>query len=322
MAEILLGVDGLRIGYRVYGGTLKVLDGIQLVVDAGEKVAVVGETGCGKTTAMKAIMGILPRQAVISKGQITFKGRDLLAPGSRGMRAIRPEGVAMVFQDPIAALNPVFTVGQQLSDVIKYSRAGRESEQGVRDTAVEVLRLSALPDPERILTNYPFQLSGGMRQRVCIAMALSTAGDLLIADEPTTNLDVTIQDQVLRLVRNLVEEKGMSLVLVTHSLGVARHMSDRIHVMYAGTIVEVAATEGMFDNPLHPYTRGLLSSVPKLTGEGIGLGIQGRIPDYLNPPVGCRFHPRCGDVLPECKKMKPELYETSKGHRVACFMYQ
>lgn len=240
------------------------------------------------------------------------------------MRTIRPKGVSMVFQDPIAALNPVFTVGQQLSDVIKYSRGQTKqlSKQSVRDAAIEVLKLSALPDPERILTNYPFQLSGGMRQRVCIAMALSTAGDLLIADEPTTNLDVTIQDQVLRLIRNLVEEQGMSLALVTHSLGVARQMTDRIYIMYAGTMVEVAPTEGLFDKPFHPYTKGLLGSVPKLTGEGIGLGIPGRIPDYLKPPAGCRFYPRCEEALPECKDNKPELYDVGGGHRVACFLYR
>jgi peptide/nickel transport system ATP-binding protein len=322
MAEVLLTIEDLHVGYRVYGGTLKVLDGIQLVVYAGEKVGVVGETGCGKTTTMRAVLGILPRQAVIGGGRITFKGRDVLVAGSTGVRTVRQEGMSMIFQDPTAALNPVFTVGEQLADVVKYSQIERESQQSVTNLSAEVLRQSALPDPERILTNYPFQLSGGMRQRVCIAMALITARDLLIADEPTTNLDVTIQDQVLRLIKQLVEEKGMSLVLVTHSLGVARQMSDRIYVMYAGTIVEVAATEKVFRNPLHPYTRGLLSCVPKLTGEGIGEGIPGRIPDYLNPPVGCRFYPRCESALPECENGKPELYETSEGHRVACFIYR
>ncbi|MFY9156084.1 MAG: ABC transporter ATP-binding protein [Bacillota bacterium] len=327
MAEVLLNIDDLHIGYRVYKGTLKVLDGIRLVVHTGEKVGVVGETGCGKTTTMRAVMGILPRQAIIKGGRITFKGKDVMVCGPQGIRTVRTEGMSMIFQDPTAALNPVFTVGEQLADVIKYSHVGRGLErrgaqQAITAMSIEALKQTALPDPQRIITNYPFQLSGGMRQRVCISMALVTARDLLIADEPTTNLDVTIQDQVLRLIKQLVEEKSMSLILVTHSLGVARMMSDRIYVMYAGNIVEAAPTEKVFGNPLHPYTQGLLRSVPKLTGEGIGFGIPGRIPDYFNPPAGCRFYPRCDFRLPECENEKPELYETDEGHYVACFIHR
>ncbi|MEW6398002.1 MAG: ABC transporter ATP-binding protein [Bacillota bacterium] len=322
MPDPLLEIQDLQVWYRVYGGTLKVLDGVRFQVRPGEKVGLVGETGCGKTTTMKTLMRILPRQALVPLGRVLFKGRDVLGMRARDLHFLRGQGVAMIFQDPTAALNPVFTVGEQMTDVIRYSGVLGKLHKTVREVAVEALRQAALPDPERILHNYPFQLSGGMRQRVCIAMALATARELLIADEPTTNLDVTIQDQVLRLIRRLVEEKGTSLILITHSLGVAREMTNRVYVMYAGSMVEVAPTEELFENPLHPYTLGLLGSIPKLTGEGIAEGIAGRIPDYLNPPSGCRFHPRCQRALPECAREKPPFFEVGPEHQVACFRYR
>ncbi|MDI6894710.1 MAG: ABC transporter ATP-binding protein [Bacillota bacterium] len=319
-ADALVEIRDLAVWYRVYGGVLKVLDGVSLAVRPGEKVGIVGETGCGKTTTMKAILRILPGNALIPRGRILFNGTDVLKMRGRELQELRGQGIAMIFQDPTAAQNPVFTVGQQIMEVIKYARAGGGARER-RDLAIAALKEAALPDPERIMQNHPFQLSGGMRQRVCIAMALATARTLLIADEPTTNLDVTIQDQVLRLMKRLVEEKGTSLILITHSLGVAREMTDVVNVMYAGSMVEVAPTEDLFENPLHPYTLGLLRSIPKLTGGGMAEGIPGRIPNYADPPRGCRFAPRCERANAVCSERKPDFFPAGPGHQVACWLY-
>jgi peptide/nickel transport system ATP-binding protein len=229
----------------------------------------------------------------------------------------------MIFQDPTAALNPVFSVGQQLEAVIGFAVArGRQmSHQEIHEKAVASLQEVALADPERLLGSYPIQLSGGMRQRVCIGMALATSPELLIADEPGTSLDVTIQDQVLRLLRQLVVDKDTSVILITHTLGIVRELTDRVYVMYAGNVVEVAATKKLFAQPLHPYTQGLIQTVPRLTGGGIASGIPGRIPDYLNPPSGCRFHPRCAQAMEICRTQKPPAYRVETDHEVACFLY-
>jgi len=320
----LLQIKNLHVWYKVYGGYLKVLDGVYFDVNKGERVGLVGETGCGKTTTMKAILRILPeKDSKIPEGEIHFKGQDILKMNSSELQKVRSQGIAMIFQDPTAALNPVFTIGDQLSEAIKVAfSSGRAHKETVKQAAIRALKEARLPDQERLLGNYPIQLSGGMRQRVCISMAVSTPRDLLIADEPGTSLDVTIQDQILRLLNELVEKKSTSIILITHSLGVAREMTDRIYVMYAGTMVEVAKSKELFRNPLHPYTLGLLSSIPKLSGGGIARGIPGRIPDYLNPPTGCRFHPRCPQALPECSVQKPGFYDVGDGHKVACFLYK
>ncbi|MDI3480593.1 MAG: peptide/nickel transport system ATP-binding protein [Tepidanaerobacteraceae bacterium] len=318
----ILNIQDLHVWFRVYGGVMKVLDGVDFEVNHGEKVGLVGESGCGKTTTMKSILRILPRQAIIPKGKIIFQGHEVLTMKWRELQELRGQKISMIFQDPTAALNPVFTIGEQIKDTIKYSGIAEKDTETIKNIAIKALRDCAMPDPERIMKNYPFQLSGGMRQRVCIAMALATASNLLIADEPTTNLDVTIQDQVLNLIRTLVQEKGTSLILITHSLGVAREMTDRIYVMYAGRIVEMASTQEIFEKPYHPYTRGLLNSIPKLTGEGMMVGIPGHLPNYLNPPSGCRFHPRCDDAMPECRIKKPPFIEVNNGHKVACFLYK
>jgi peptide/nickel transport system ATP-binding protein len=228
----------------------------------------------------------------------------------------------MIFQDPTAALNPVFTVGEQMMDAIKYSNLRNSlSKKEMRARALLALRDVALPDSARILKNYPIQLSGGMRQRICIAMALATESQLLIADEPTTSLDVTIQDQVLRLLGKLVTEKETSTILITHSLGIVREWTNRVYVMYAGNMVETARTRELFANPLHPYTQGLMKAVPKLTGEGIAEGISGRIPEYLHPPSGCRFHPRCPHKMTICGEERPSFFKAQDDHEVACFLY-
>ncbi|GMR11714.1 MAG: ABC transporter ATP-binding protein [Anaerolineae bacterium] len=324
MAKPLLDIRDLYVQFKVYGGLLQVLDGVNFRVDTGEKVGLVGETGCGKTTTMKAILRILPEPpAVIPRGEIFFKGRDLLNMKSAELSEVRGGGISMIFQDPTAALNPVFTIGQQLDPVIRYSspQNRRLSKRKIREEAIVSLREVALADPDRLLDSYPLQLSGGMRQRVCIGMALATNPELLIADEPGTSLDVTIQDQVLRLLRELVEEKQTSVILITHTLGVVRETTDRVYVMYAGNMVEVAPTRKLFANPLHPYTQGLMQAVPKLTGGGIAHGIPGRIPEYLDPPPGCRFHTRCPQVMDICRREKPPHFGVDGGHQVACFLY-
>ncbi len=321
---LLLEIKNLHVHFAVYGGVLKVLDGVDFFMHSGEKVGLVGETGCGKTTTMKAILRVLPMPpARIPQGEICFNGRDILKMSSNDLQQVRGRGISMIFQDPTAALNPVFSIGEQMEAVIYHSSdQGKRSRQEIHRRAAASLQEVALADPERLLRSYPIQLSGGMRQRVCIGMALSTGPELLIADEPGTSLDVTIQDQVLRLLRKLVEEKNTSIILITHTLGIVRELTDRVYVMYAGNMVEVAATKKLFANPLHPYTQGLISTVPRLTGGGVASGIPGRIPNYLNPPPGCRFHQRCPHVMDVCRTEKPPAYRVDEDHEVACFLYR
>lgn len=320
----LLEIKNLHVHFKVYGGRLRVLDGVNFVMHAGERVGLVGETGCGKTTTMKALLRVLPMPpAQIPSGQIMFEGRDILRLNTSELQQVRGRGISMIFQDPTAALNPVFTVGQQLEAVIRASVGRQElSETSVQNRSLAALEEVALADPARLLKAYPIQLSGGMRQRVCIGMALATQPKLLIADEPGTSLDVTIQDQVLRLLRRLVLEKNTSIILITHTLGIVREMTDRVYVMYAGNMVEEAVTRKLFENPLHPYTRGLMEAVPRLTGGGVSDGIPGRIPNYLTPPPGCRFHPRCPHAMDVCRAEKPAFYQMDDGHQVACFLYK
>lgn len=320
----LLNIKNLHVNFKVYGGQLNVIEGVNLVVYPGEKVGLVGETGCGKTSTMKAVLRVLPQPpARIPAGEIFFKGKDILKMRHNEIQTVRGNGISMIFQDPSAALNPVFTIGQQMAAVIKSSTpgGGKSNRRQIKDASVTALKEVSLADPERLLNSYPVQLSGGMRQRVCIAMALATRPELLIADEPGTALDVTIQDQVLRLLHNLVEEKNTSIILITHTLGIVRQMTDRVYVMYGGNIVESAPTKRLFTNPLHPYAQGLMDTVPKLSGGGVTDGIPGRIPNYLNPPTGCRFHPRCSRAMDVCRREKPPFFTADEAHQVACFLY-
>ena len=322
MTETLLSIENLHVQFKIYEGRLSVLNGVQLAVRTGERVGLVGEAGCGKTTTMKCVLKILPSPpGEITEGKILFHGRDILTMGAHEMQHIRGSGISMIFQDPTAALNPVFTIGNQLTSVIKYGSKESLSKKEIYNRAVSALHEVQLPDAERIFTNYPVQLSGGMRQRVCVAMALATEPELLIADEPTTSLDVTIQDQVLRLLNGLVEQHGTSVIFITHSLGVVREMADWVYVMYAGNIIEGARKKELFANPLHPYTLGLMNALPKLTGGGIAEGIPGRIPEYIDPPSGCRFHPRCPRAMKQCSQSRPSVTHVNDDHDVACFLY-
>ena len=322
----LLEIKDLSVRFKVFEGDLKVLNGVNLTINEGEKVGLVGETGCGKTTTIKSVLRVLPSPpARITGGEIFYRGRDILKLKKREIPSIRRGEISAIFQDPLTSLNPVFTIGHQLQEIIKHSlrQQGIEeiSKKELKSRAASLLKETGMPDPERILKSYPIQLSGGMRQRVCISEALRVTVKLLLADEPTTNLDVTIQDQILRRLDELVEKSGTSILFITHSLGVVRHLTHRVYIMYAGNIVETAHTKELFSNPLHPYTRGLLKTVPKLTGEGVSEGIQGRIPNYLNPPEGCRFHPRCGDKMEICISRKPPLFNQGENQMVACFLY-
>jgi peptide/nickel transport system ATP-binding protein len=321
----LLEVKNLHVYFKVYGGILKVLDGINFYIDKGEKVGVVGETGCGKTTTMKAILRILPMPpARIPAGEIYFNGSDLMKLKNNDLMKVRGKGISMIFQDPTAALNPVYNVGQQLYPVIQYNLQDNQklTNEQIHKKAVAALQDVALADPERLLKSYPLQLSGGMRQRICIGMALATSPQLLIADEPGTSLDVTIQAQILALLHDLVIKKNTSIILITHTLGIVRELTDRVYVMYAGNIVEEAQTNALFNHPYHPYTKGLMEAVPKLTGGGIAQGIPGHIPSYMDPPLGCRFHPRCPFVMNKCKQERPPMFLTDLQHKTACFLYE
>ncbi len=323
----LLEVKDLHVGYRVFEGHLRVLCGAKLEVESGERVGLVGETGCGKTTTVKSILRVLPiPPAEVTSGEILYRGMDILRMSPRAIRDLRRREMTAIFQDPLQSLNPMFTVGTQLRDILKDSMGGRGrgrlSRREIETRCIAALRETGMPDPERIMLNYPSQLSGGMRQRVCIAEALSREAQLLLADEPTTNLDVTIQDQILRKLDELVDEKGTSVLMITHSMGVVRDLTQRLYIMYAGTMVETGGTRNVLADPRHPYTRGLMESVPRLTGAGISDGIPGHIPNYLNAPPGCRFHPRCPHVMPVCKETAPEFFSVGEGHVAACYLYR
>lgn len=321
--EPLLEVHDLVIDFHLFEGRARVINGVDLVIGRGESVALVGETGCGKSITARALLGLLPPNARVSAGRITFAGRPILGLPEEELRQIRGRRIAMIFQDPSTALNPVFTVGEQLLDVLRYrdgAAPARRMHAAARARCLEMLRLVRIPDPEGTLLRYPSELSGGMRQRVLIALALIQGPELVIADEPGTALDVSIQDQILQELRELVRTRGVSMLYITHNLGVARMVSDRIYVMYAGEIVEAAPTRELFARQFHPYAQGLLAAIPRLTGS-IGEGIEGRIPDYVAPPPACRFEPRCPFRMPVCREIRPRLVQVAPGRWVACHLH-
>jgi len=322
--EPLLRIKNLSVGYKTHEGVTKVLDNVNMYVYRGEKVGLIGESGAGKTTLLNTILRILPPNARVFRGEIVFNGVDLLRAKKNVLDDIRRSRIGIIFQDPMSALNPFFKVRDQLYDALRYSKFldknKKVDEKVLKETSLKMLKEVALPDAERVLDSFPFQLSGGMRQRVCIALALTRANDLLLADEPTTNLDVTIQEQILNLLRDLVNKRKLAVILVTHALGMLKGFVDRIYVIYAGQIVEVANTNKLFSNPQHPYTRFLLESAPRLTGEWRAKELPERIINYINPPKGCRFSVRCPYATDRCKTEKPQMIEISSGHFARCWL--
>jgi oligopeptide/dipeptide ABC transporter ATP-binding protein len=334
----LLDVRDLHVHFHTFEGTARVLDGITFSLDEGDTLGLVGESGCGKSVTAQAIIGLLPRPpAEVVRGEIRFAGENLLTKTAAEMRALRGTRISMAFQDPMTYLNPVFSIGEQLTDVIlahggsgprgaaelllARARGGAEMAEA-RRIAVELLQQVNIPSPAERLDAYPHEFSGGMRQRVLLAMALAGSPRLLLADEPTTALDVTIQAQILRLLRRLVETQRISILLISHDLGVIRRLCRRVAVMYAGTIVESAEIGQLFRSPLHPYTQGLLRSIPRNIRRQQALeGIPGSIPNLVAPPAGCRFHPRCARALAACREVAPTPTEVETGHAVRCHLY-
>ncbi len=318
----LLAVEDLRVSFDTEDGLVRAVDGISLQLEPGGTLGIVGESGSGKTVAGLSILGLTRAQGAHVSGQILFDGRDLLALDDAALRHVRGNEIAMVFQDPLSSLHPLYRVGAQIVEAIRAHRP--VSKAIARARAIELLDMVGIPDPARRVDAYPHELSGGMRQRVMIAMALCNEPKLLIADEPTTALDVTVQAQILALLRRLQDELAMALVLVTHDLGVVADTADQIAVMYAGQIVEAATAEQIFDAPEHPYTWGLLQSIPTLDGprEELLAPIPGSPPSPLTPPSGCRFHPRCPYAQPEHAKLEPRLEAAAEEpeHMVACLL--
>ncbi|WP_027284738.1 ABC transporter ATP-binding protein [Rubritepida flocculans] len=317
-AEPLLRVENLRTVFRTSGGEVAAVDGVSLEVPRGRTLGIVGESGCGKSVLSLSIMRLLAHPGRIASGRVLLEGRDLAALSAAEMRAVRGRDIAMIFQEPMTSLNPVHRVGFQIAEAIR-AHEPRASAAELRERGIAALKRVRIPSPERRFDEYPHQLSGGMRQRVMIAMALACSPKLLIADEPTTALDVTVQAQILDLLRELQAETGMSIILITHDLGVVAEMADEVAVMYAGRVVERAPAAALFEDPQHPYALGLLGSIPRLDEERERLlAIAGAVPPPFALPKGCRFHPRCPFAEEACRAEAPLLREVVPGHAVAC----
>jgi oligopeptide transport system ATP-binding protein len=319
--EPLLSVENLSVTFRTERGLVRAVDAASLHVHAGETLALVGESGSGKSVTALSILGLLGDNARIDGGRVLFEGRDLLTLDGASLRAIRGDRISMIFQEPMSSLNPVLTIGKQVAEPIRLHR-GRSWKEAL-DQAAELLNRVSIPDARERLSQYPHHFSGGMRQRVMIAMALACEPRLIIADEPTTALDVTVQAQILELLKNLTRETGAALILITHDLGVVARYARRVAVMYGGRIVETASAGALYAHPMHPYTQGLMASVPSLTGTpGARLStIPGQPPDLAHLPPGCAFAPRCPHARAECRAAAPALEPVADEHWRACFGY-
>jgi peptide/nickel transport system ATP-binding protein len=363
----VLKITDLKVTFHTYAGEVKALNGVELSVKKSELLGLVGESGCGKSVTSLAIVGLLPQNAEVVSGEVLLNGINLLTMGKEEIRKARLKDVAIVFQDPLTYLNPVLTIGSQITEIIAADpeiflprllehrldeiaqaeikgridpklvsekerltaalKTGKlnpnEIKHLARDYVLSILRSVRLPDPDKVLKAYPFELSGGMRQRAMIAMALLRRPKILLADEMTTALDVTVQAQILQLLKELRNEIDASVILITHDLAVVAEVCDRVAVMYAGNVVEVADVEELYRNPLHPYTRGLLASIPRVdTSIDEQTSIGGSVPNLIYPPSGCRFNPRCPKAFARCPQEKPTLIEVSSGHLVSCFLYE
>jgi len=319
----LLRIEGLQTHFFTEAGTVRAVDGVSLTVRKGETLGVVGESGCGKRVTALSVLRLIPNPpGKIVSGNIYLEGRDLLQLPEYEMRKVRGASISMIFQEPMTSLNPVFTVGDQIAEGIRLHQ--RLSKRESWNKAIEMLRIVRMADPERRVKEYPHQMSGGMRQRVMIAMALSCNPQLLIADEPTTALDVTIQAQILELLNELKAKLGMAVVLITHDLGVVADTAARVAVMYAGRVVEEAPVKELFTSPKHPYTQGLLNSIPRLEKAERRARLQaipGMVPDLLDLPRGCKFQARCTKLFEPCSGEEPQLKEVASNHRVRCYLY-
>ena len=333
--ETLICVKDLVVDFEVFEGHAKVLDGVNLEVGEREVVGLVGETGCGKTVTMKTILGLLPRPpARILKGEVLFKGKSLLGMNEDQLSTLRRKEMSLIPQSIMTALNPTFSIGDWLIDVVRFREATKdqgfigtfrrppkEQMQKIEAEVLEALNDVLIPNPEKLMRSYPFQLSGGMRQRVLIAAALYGTPSLLLADEPGTALDVTTYNVILQLLLDKISKRNLGVLYVTHNLAVAKKICQRVYVMYAGTIVESAGSNSILNDAQHPYTQGLLESIPTLLKRPIK-GINGKIPNYFDPPTGCRFQPRCPYAIEICAKKKPELLEIKEKHMAACHLLE
>ena len=319
----LLDIRGLKTHFRTDDGWVQAVDGVDIAIGRGETVGVVGESGCGKTVTAMSVLKLIPMPpGRIVEGQILWQGRDLVPLDSDGMRSVRSKEIAIVFQEPMTSLNPVYTVGDQIAEVLRLHEG--LNKKAALDRTIEMLRLVHIPNAERRVRDYPHQFSGGMRQRIAIAVALACRPKLLIADEPTTALDVTIQAQILELMQELKERLGMSIMLITHAMGVVAEMAQRVVVMYAGKVVEEAPVKELFARPRHPYTQGLIRSIPRIDRNRHERGklelIPGAVPKLISPPEGCRFAPRCKYAMDICRVQTPPLREMAPGHKAACHL--
>ncbi|MFN9506790.1 MAG: ABC transporter ATP-binding protein [Rubrivivax sp.] len=320
----LLDIQGLKTHFKTDDGWLHAVDGVDLSIDAGQTVCVVGESGCGKSVTAKTVMKLIdmPPGKIVA-GRVMWKGRDLVPLDMQEMQKVRAKEIAIIFQEPMTSLNPVYTVGEQIAESVRLHEGLSKAE--AMNRAVEMLKLVNIPTPERRVGDYPHQFSGGMRQRVMIAIALACNPQLLIADEPTTALDVTIQAQILDLMQELKDRLGMAVMLITHAMGVVAEVAQKVVVMYAGKVVEEASVEALFANPLHPYTQGLIRSIPRIDTAAVQKvrleAIPGTVPKLIEPAEGCRFAGRCRHVTPQCMGSTPPLLEVAPGHKVACVLH-